>query len=90
MDRNHPIVGFIENPLIWSDVEGWLRLLGGRLICSRGFPQVQKLPGREGGAIDAIDFEYWEDDGTSEYQRVSSRLESAGGFVERDEERVPE
>ncbi len=49
MDRNHPIVGFIENPLIWSDVEGWLRLLGGHLICSRGFPQVQKLRGGKGG-----------------------------------------
>src|SRR5690606_18522617 len=26
LERNHPIVGFIEDPLPWTDIDGWRRL----------------------------------------------------------------
>ena len=25
-ERNHPIVGYIEDPLVWTDIEGWRRI----------------------------------------------------------------
>ena len=55
---------------------------GGHVIYSQGAPEVTTLTGREEGAISGIDYEYWEDDGTTEYQRVKARLESEGSFVE--------
>ena len=64
------------------DFIGVLRLPGGHVVYSRGFPEVQRLTGREEGAIAGIDFEYWEDDGTPEFERVKARLESEGSFVD--------
>ena len=70
------------------DFIGVLRMPGGHVVYSKGAPNVSRLTGREEGAISGIDYEYWEDDGTPEYQRVKARLDSGGPFVERAEPSV--
>ena len=64
------------------DFIGRLRLPSGNTIFTRGNPDVNRLTGLEEGAIAGIDFEHWEDDGTTEFQRVSERLEREDSFIE--------
>ena len=63
---------------------GVLHLPGGNKVYTRGNPSVQRLTGREEGAIPGIAYEYWEDDGSAEYQRVLERLQKEGSFTEKE------
>ena len=65
MEKNHPIVGFIEDPLIWSDIEGWRRLrektnipmimhvpqLGGLQEVIKGAADIYMIGGRIGDTM---------------------------------------
>jgi L-alanine-DL-glutamate epimerase-like enolase superfamily enzyme len=62
---------------------GMLRLPGGYTAYSLGNPNVARLTGREEGAIPGISYEYWEEDGSAEFERTWARVEREGSFVER-------
>jgi len=62
---------------------GVLHLPGGNTAYSLGNPNVQSLTGREEGGLPGIAFEYWEEDGSADYQRVLERLQKEGAFVEK-------
>jgi L-alanine-DL-glutamate epimerase-like enolase superfamily enzyme len=65
LERNHPIVGFIEDPLPWSDVDGWRTLrertrlplimhvpqLGGLQEVIRGVADIYMIGGRIGETL---------------------------------------
>lgn len=65
LERNHPIVGFIEDPLPWSDIDGWRRLrqrtrlplimhvpqLGGLQEVIQGVADIYMVGGRIGDIL---------------------------------------
>lgn len=65
LERNHPIVGFIEDPLPWTDVDGWRKLrartrlplimhvpqLGGIQEVIQGVADIYMIGGRIGGTL---------------------------------------
>jgi L-alanine-DL-glutamate epimerase-like enolase superfamily enzyme len=62
---------------------GVLHLPGGHKVYSRGNPAVQRLTGLEEGAIQGIDYEYWEEDGSAEFERAYERVQKEGSFIEK-------
>jgi hypothetical protein len=68
-------------PLTTGRIVGILSLPGGhKIYTSRGL-SVQRLTGHEEGAIRRINFEKWEDDGSSEFERIYERVEKEGPFM---------
>lgn len=59
-----------------------LHLPGGHRIYSLSGPNVTPWTGREEGALRGIRLEYWDDDGSSEFERTYERLQEEGRFVE--------
>lgn len=67
LERNHPIVGFIEDPLIWTDIDGWRTLrqktqlpiimhvpqLGGMQEVIHGVADIYMIGGRIGDTLQA-------------------------------------
>ena len=61
---------------------GILTLPYGKKLYTRSFPNVNRVTGTEEGSIRGISFEFWQDDGSSEFQQVYQRLEKEGPFME--------
>ncbi|MDP6110964.1 MAG: enolase C-terminal domain-like protein [Planctomycetota bacterium] len=61
-----------------------LRLMDGSTIYYPALAQVnvQRMTGREEGAIRGLELELWDDDGTEEFQEVHERVQKDGPFVE--------
>lgn len=59
-----------------------LHLPGGHRIYSLSGPNVTQWTGREEGALRGIRLEYWDDDGSPEFERTYERLQEEGRFVE--------
>jgi hypothetical protein len=61
-----------------------LRLMDGSTIYYPALAQVnvQRMTGREEGAIRGLELELWDDDGTEEFQEVYERVQKDGPFVE--------
>jgi len=59
-----------------------LHLPGGHKIYSLSGPSVAQWTGREEGTIRGIRLEYWDDDGSAEFERTYERLQEEGRFVE--------
>ncbi len=66
-------------------VIGLLRLPNGRVVHTPRRAAPQRITGMEEGAIRGIDFEWWEDDGSAEfeeaYQRMKAEAEARGQQV---------
>jgi L-alanine-DL-glutamate epimerase-like enolase superfamily enzyme len=69
-------------PLTIGRIIGILSLPGGHKIYTPRGPDVAGLTGHEEGAIRGINFEEWEDDGSSEFERIYERAEKEGSFIE--------
>ena len=53
---------------------GILHLPGGHKIHTPSYPDVARLTGREEGTVRGINFELWEDDGSSEFAQIYERV----------------
>lgn len=71
-----------KTPLTIGRIVGILHLPGGHKIYTTRGPSVERLTGHEEGAIRGIHFEKWEDDGSSEFERIYERVEKEGSFME--------
>ncbi len=74
-----------SNPDPYQSIQrniGILNLPYGKKLYTLSFPDVNRLTGTEEGAIRGIGFEFWQDDGSSEFQQLYQRLEKEGSFME--------
>ena len=67
-------------PLTTGRILGILSLPGGHKFYTPRSLSVARLTGYEEGAIRGINFEKWEDDGSSEFNRIYERVEREGSF----------
>ena len=63
---------------------GVLHLPGGRKIYSAGESSVTRLTGTEEGVIRGLHTEYWNDDGTPEFEEAYERAQREGPFFDDD------
>ena len=68
-------------PLTTGRIIGILSLAGGHTFYTPRSLNVAGLTGYEEGAIRGIHFEKWEDDGSSEFNRIYERVEREGSFL---------
>ena len=61
---------------------GVLHLAAGHKLYTIGFPDVSRLTGFSEGQIRELNLEVWEDDGSPEFARRYSQLQSAGSVIE--------
>lgn len=69
-----------NEPSVPPKYVGILCLPGGHKIYTRGRAKVKELTGAEEGTIRGINFEFWEDDGSPEFQRAYERLQKEESF----------
>ena len=59
-----------------------INLPGGYSMYSVGSPAVARLTGMEEGVIKGLRTEFWEDDGTPEFEKLFNRTQREGPFFE--------
>jgi len=64
------------------DFIGVLHLPGGHKAYTLGDPNVNRLTGTEEGSLSGLNYEYWVEDGSADYDRVLKRLQEEGPFIE--------
>lgn len=68
-------------PLQTGRVIGILHMPSGHKIYTSRSPNVESLTGYEEGTIKGINFDQWEEDGSSEFERIYARIQKEGWFI---------
>ena len=67
-----------REPTVFRRYVSVLRLPGGHMLYTPRFPSVSRLTGYEEGTIRGLRVELWEEDGSSEFERIYERVHNEG------------